>query len=236
MNSKKTSSEKMPNQDEMKKLEIYYKSKEFDKLAIHAKNLIKEYSKVAELYNILGIALEKQGSLNQAISNFDKAISINPRFFLAYNNLGNVMKNLGKFEQSLYQYEQAIKIKPDYFEAYYNLASLYRYFYKYNEAIENYRKAIKIKPNYTEAYNNLGHALNSIGNFDEALECYKKAIKIKPDYTQAYSNILFTLFYDEKDNHKYYLEEAKNFRLIIFRIFAYNIFSQQLILIRKNKT
>ena len=52
----------------------------------------------------------------------------------------------------------------------------------------------------------MGHALNSIGNFDEALECYKKAIKIKPDYTQAYSNILFTLFYDEKDNHKYYLE------------------------------
>ena len=130
MNSKKTNSQKIPNQEEMQELEIYYKSQAFDKLEIHAKNLIKKHPKVAELYNILGIALEKQGNLNQAISNFDQAISINPKFFLAYNNLGNVMKNLGKFEQSLYQYEQAIKIKPNYFEAYYNLGSLYRYFYK----------------------------------------------------------------------------------------------------------
>ena len=38
------------------------------------------------------------------------------------------------------------------------------------------------------------------------------AIKLKPNFTHAYSNILFTSFYFEKDDPKYYLLQAKKFR------------------------
>ena len=93
-----------PNTAELEDLKILFNKENYDLLEIKTKSLLQKYPNIAILYNILGVALEKQGNLNQAISNFDQAISINPKFFLAYNNLGNVMKNLGKFEQSLYHF------------------------------------------------------------------------------------------------------------------------------------
>ena len=53
------------NQKDMKKLEFLYNSNQFIELETETKNLLKKHSNVANLYNILGFALQKQGKLNQ---------------------------------------------------------------------------------------------------------------------------------------------------------------------------
>ena len=82
------------NQKQMQKLEILFKSNQFDILKIEVKKLIKEFPNDSTLYNILGIALIKEENLDDAISNFKKAIEIQPNFVHAHNNLGNSLIKL----------------------------------------------------------------------------------------------------------------------------------------------
>ena len=85
MNTKKSNLYLLPKDKDMKKLEVLYNSKEFNKLKIEVNNLIEKYSNISTLHNILGLALQNLGDRNSAIVNFRKAIEINPKFFLAYN-------------------------------------------------------------------------------------------------------------------------------------------------------
>ena len=202
----------LPTQQDMQKLETLYNSRKYHDLELETKKLIKEYSNIATLYNILGIALQKKGDFQEAIKKFKKAITLDPKLIFAYNNLGNVYKDLDKYDDSIKYYEKAIKIKPDYAEAHYNQGCLYRDNKKYLEAIKKYELAIKINSDYPEAYNNLGYVLRNIGKLDEAIINYKKAIKLKPNFFEAYSNIFFTLFYFQKNDPQYYLSYANKFR------------------------
>ena len=57
------------------------------------RSLIKKYSKVPVLYNLLGMCLNAQNKTEEAIKSYEKAISLNPKFAIAYNNLGNIYRN-----------------------------------------------------------------------------------------------------------------------------------------------
>jgi len=57
-----------PSQQDMQKLEALYNSRKYHDLELETKKLIKEYSNIATLYNILGIALQKKGDFQEAIN------------------------------------------------------------------------------------------------------------------------------------------------------------------------
>ena len=208
----KRNSDTQPNKKSMKILEKLYNLEKFRELEIEIKKLIKKYPKIAVLFNILGLTLQKQGHLNAAILNFKQAILINPNFAFAYNNLGNVFKDLGRFEEALSEYHKSIKINPNYADPYYNQGSLYKNAYRYDESIESLKKALKIKPDLMEACIDLGVVLTNTGKCDDATNAYQRAIKIKPDYAYAYSNLLFNLNYKTDFDFDLYLSTAKKFR------------------------
>ena len=201
-----------PDEESMGILENLYKIKQYPELEIETKKLIKKYPKTAILFNILGLAHQKQGYLNEALSSFKSAILLNPEFAFAYNNLGNVLKDLGRFEEALAEYKKSIKINNKYADTYYNLGTLYKKTHKYNESVESFEKAIRIKPDFVEAYIDLGTTLTMIGDFKEAILIYQKTIKLNPALNFAYSNILFTLCYLENDNPEFYFSLMKKFR------------------------
>ncbi|MBD69746.1 hypothetical protein CMK21_06440, partial [Candidatus Poribacteria bacterium] len=69
----------------------------------------------------LGLALQEQGELDQAIQAYHRALEINPNYSEAYNNLGNVLKEQGKLDDAVLAYRSALGINPDYSEAHNNL-------------------------------------------------------------------------------------------------------------------
>ncbi len=129
------------------------------------------------------------GRLDEAIANYNKAISIDPDFAEAYNNLGIALKGLGRLDEAVESYNRAISINPDFAEAHCNLGNALRDLSQLTEAVDSYDKAVSIKPAFVEAHNNLGIALKGLGRLDEAVESYLKAISINPNHTEAHNSL-----------------------------------------------
>jgi len=143
----------------------------------------------ADAYYSIGIALQKQNKLEEAIEAYSKALAIKPDYADAYYNMGIALQKQNKLEEAIEAYNKALAIKPDYADAYYNIGIALQKQNKLEEAIEACSKALAIKPDYADAYYNMGIALKDQGKLEEAIEAYSKALAIKPDYADAYYNM-----------------------------------------------
>jgi tetratricopeptide (TPR) repeat protein len=124
----------------------------------------------------------------EALSSYDRAISIKSDFREAWNNRGNSLHNLGKYQEAIDSYDKAISLKSDYHEAWYNRGISLNDLGRCEEAITSYDRAIAIKPNYHEAWNNRGYTPNDLGRNEEAITSCDRAIFFKPDFHEAWHN------------------------------------------------
>ena len=59
-----------------------------------------------------GVRLAREGKVEEAIANFNKAIQLNPKNSSAYYHRGNAYVSLENYQDALADYTQAIKINP----------------------------------------------------------------------------------------------------------------------------
>ena len=140
-------------------------------------------------HNNLGAALDKNGQLDEAISQYEETLRLKPDSTEAHNNLGIALVSKGQMDEAISQYQEALRLKPDYAEAHYNLGIALVSKGQMDEAIRQYQEAIRLKPNYAEAHNNLGIALDKNGQMDEAINQYQEAFRLKPNYADAHYNL-----------------------------------------------
>ncbi|MBE0570634.1 MAG: tetratricopeptide repeat protein [Ignavibacteriaceae bacterium] len=103
-----------------------------------------------------GVSYDEEGKYEQAISEYIKAIEINPDYADAYNNRGVSYYNLGKNENAISDYTRAINLNPKYADAYNNRGIVYYDQGQHNQAIKDYSKAIEVNKSYAKAYHNRG--------------------------------------------------------------------------------
>jgi protein O-mannosyl-transferase len=148
----------------------------------------KEPDTVPLAYNNLGLAYDKTGRVERAFEDYNRAIALNPSYYLAYNNRGLAFDKTGQVDKALADFNRAIALNPSYDDAYYNRANV---FYKtglFKESIEDLDRAIGLDPEYYKAYNNRGAVYFTTGQLDKAISDYDKAIALNPSYYQAYYN------------------------------------------------
>ena len=167
-----------------------YKKGSLKEVFERAEVLTKQYPKVFVIWNILGAAAMQLGKLDQAISAFKKANTLNPNFSEGHNNLGNALAAQGKLEKAIASFTKALSFKPSDAEVHNNLGNALAAQGKREEAIAAYNKAISLKPDYDEAYNNLGVILKAQSKLDEAIAAYKKALTLKPNFSPARASLL----------------------------------------------
>ena len=143
--------------------------------------------------NALGVSLQEQGKIEEAIKSYKKAISIKPDYAEAYNNLGNALSSENKLEKALNNFEKALKLNNNYAHAYNNMGLVLKKQGKIKKAIRAYNKSIEIKRDYSEAYNNKGEALYEIGQLEDAIVSFSKAISIQPSVAKYWDNIFFPM-------------------------------------------
>jgi spermidine synthase len=117
----------------------------------------------AEVHNLLGLALMREGRVEDAIREFEDALAKDSRSMNARANLGQI------------RYEQGAEL----------LGSR-----RFGEASELLRKAVDLQPDNAEAQNDLGVALASMGRVPEALPHFQRAVEIKPDFDEARRNLV----------------------------------------------
>jgi tetratricopeptide (TPR) repeat protein len=93
-----------------------------------------------------------------ALEDYDKAISISPKYASAYYNRANLkVKKLNNNQGALEDYDKAISINPKYAHAYGNRGFLKAYILKdIQGALKDFDKAISINSKDAEAYGNRG--------------------------------------------------------------------------------
>jgi tetratricopeptide (TPR) repeat protein len=130
---------------------------------------VKKSPNKARVHVAFGLALFKEGKIDDAINHYKQAIRIAPDYSLPFNNLGNAYVKSGQYQQAIEDYNEAIRLNPDYAEAYNNRGTSYDNLGQYQRAIEDFNKAINLKQDYAKAYNNRGIAYLSQG--DNELGC-----------------------------------------------------------------
>ncbi len=137
----------------------------------------------------LGSAYGKKGMVDEAISEFRKALVIRPLFPKAYNGLGNSYIKKGMLNEAISEFRKALAIWPGYAKAHNDLGVAFFNKGMMDTAIAEYNRALELKPDSVETLSNLGVAFESRGMLDEAISRYRAALTIDPDNAETHSNL-----------------------------------------------
>jgi arylsulfatase A-like enzyme/tetratricopeptide (TPR) repeat protein len=102
----------------------------------------------------LAFALRELGKDDEAVAQYEKAISIKPDYVEAHNSLGLALVRSGRIDEGIAHYETALKLRPDHAQAHNNLGAALEQKGRLAEAIAHFARAVALKPDYAGA---LGH-------------------------------------------------------------------------------
>jgi tetratricopeptide (TPR) repeat protein len=137
---------------------------------------------------LLGTALLQAGKVQDAIEQYERAVSLQRDYADAHNDLGVALVQQGRLQEAIGHYQQALRVKPD-AEAHNNMGVALMRLGRLQEAISHYQQALQLWPDYAEAHNNLANALFRVGEVQEALVHWQRAVEIRPDYAEAYNGL-----------------------------------------------
>lgn len=139
-------------------------------------------------YNLGGM-LQARGALDEAIEQFQAAVTIRPSDAVANNALGGALLAKGDVNGAVGHFNTALASQPDYFDAHYNLGNALAAQGDFSDAAEQFADAAKLNPNDANAQANLGTALVQLGRLSEAKSHYEAALRIDPSNQLARNNL-----------------------------------------------
>lgn len=136
----------------------------------------------AQLLTDKGSAHGKLRQYDLSAACYDRALELEPGYFLAWSNYGNLWSEQGYPNKALKCYETALEHNPNYPETWTNYGNALYDLGRYEEALLKHEKALTLNPHYGEAWLNRGNTLLELKHSDGALECYEKAYEIIPQH------------------------------------------------------
>jgi tetratricopeptide (TPR) repeat protein len=131
-------------------------------------------------HNNLGDMYGRQGDMERAVVEFQKAIELNPQYGDAYHNLGNTYQQMEKYDLALESFQKAISFNPNLWQSYANIGVIYYQQKQYPKAESSLLQAIKIFPTNDGLYAGLGVIYLDQNQEEKAMEVFKRALEINP--------------------------------------------------------
>jgi tetratricopeptide (TPR) repeat protein len=105
---------------------------------------IKEIPIHAYDYLDRGFIYSQKGQYDKAISDYNKALEINPNYVEAYNNRANIYYKQGQYDKAISDYNKAIEINTSFSYAYNNRGNVYSMIGQYDKACPDYKQACEL--------------------------------------------------------------------------------------------
>jgi len=168
-----------------------------------------------------GLALQKEGQLEQAEEQYNIALEFNPNDAKAHMNLAKALTAQAKFDAAVPHMETALRLQPNNAESHVDYANLLKRIGRYDEAAPHFEEGTRLKPDSPDAHYNYAAFLASRGKSDDAIGELRQVVRLKPDYLDAQLRLADALF------SKGDLEEAKTHYIAALRadsklVVAYN--------------
>lgn len=134
-------------------------------------------------HNNLANILMRSGSIPEAITHYDQALRLRPRYVEAHYNLGHALLQTGEVDGAIAQCQAALAIDPKSAEAHSNLANAIVRKHEFLEALKHYEEALRIAPNSVAFQINLASFLATSGDPElrdgpRAVELAGKAVRL----------------------------------------------------------
>ena len=149
--------------------------------------------KNATAHSTLGVALARQGKLDEAIRHFTEAVRLNPGDTDAHYSLGQAMARKGKFDEAIRHFLAVVRLKPDNAKAHGYLGSILFARGMLKEAMVHLSEAVGLDPNYADAHYNIGQVMLRQGKLDAAIKHLSQAVRLKPDDARAHYKLALAL-------------------------------------------
>jgi tetratricopeptide (TPR) repeat protein len=181
-----------------------FNSKKYEAALELFERFVKKNEHFADVFNFLGLIYHDLGRFDDAITNYEKALAINPKYTDAALNLMVMLNDTGKYNQareigiriseaSVSEDEQQV-VADNYARGklanmHCEIADVYSSMGIYDEAIDEYGKALRLQPEYVDIQTKLGIAQRESGNAELAIESLKKALTIRSQYPSAWLHL-----------------------------------------------
>ena len=136
-----------------------------------------------------GVGLEADGRLDEAISEYVAATTLDPTMAVARYNLGLALQRTGRLGDAVPALREAVRLAPDDPRAVNNLGAALGRTGRTAEAAECFRKALRIDPNLVEAHMNLAASYESHGDLAAAAGGLDEAVRIAPLALDAWRSL-----------------------------------------------
>jgi tetratricopeptide (TPR) repeat protein len=137
--------------------------------------------KQSSVYFNSGVSYQAKGQSSKAVSEYEKAIQINPYNIKAHYNLGILYKQQAKYEKSIQEYRQVVKLDPYFGKAHYNLGVILKTLGRNQEALMEFKRTVQIDPGFADAHLGLGMIYSqSKKDRAQAVYHYKRYLQLVP--------------------------------------------------------
>lgn len=171
-------------------------------------------------YTLYGASLYWMGDNPGSISNYDKAIEIDPNNDVAWQLKGISLARDMKLDQALDCFKKALQINNKRSDVLMNIGSVYFSLNNITQAIRYFKNAIKIDPENPLLYYQLGLVYFNTSDYDLAISNFKKAYQIKYDFEDAI--LWLGISYEKTGN----IKDAKNMYEKAISLKPYDFFAR----------
>jgi tetratricopeptide (TPR) repeat protein len=142
--------------------------------------------KGAESYFTQGVKAQTAREFARALSEYYKAIQIDPAYFEAYYNQGLAAYELGVWKTALTSFEYALALKPNFTDARYNFALALKQSNYLFDAVDELHKVLKDNPRDVRAHLSLGNLYaQKLNKPDQARDHYMQVLQNAPTHPKA---------------------------------------------------
>ncbi|XP_033044112.1 tetratricopeptide repeat protein 6-like [Trachypithecus francoisi] len=149
-------------------------------------NAAMKINTTAEFLTNRGVIHEFMGHKQNAMKDYQDAISLNPKYSLAYFNAGNIYFHHRQFSQASDYFSKALKFDPENEYILMNRAITNTILKKYKEAKEDFANVIESCPFWAAVYFNRAHFYYCLKQYELAEEDLNKALSLKPNDALVY--------------------------------------------------
>ena len=171
--------------------------------AISTYEKLNTFEEDARTYLKIGVCYYDKKKLDEAIKNYDKALSLNPNLTEALFNKGICLCNLDKKKEAIEIFNKALEINQNEPELYLQRGYCYFFLKNYRNAIKDFNKAIELRPNFSEAYCRKGACYEALKREEDAVVEYSQAIELNDMHSAEIlyqASYFLTKYYKNKNN------------------------------------
>ena len=226
-------SKKNPQQDTLKEYRKMIEKQKAASVKDEDEALKKIPEMTAEGYEKLGDSYVRQGNLDMAFIQYDRALKLNSKGMNVRYKIGRLFLEKGLTEEAKKEFQEILKTEPSHALSHEGMGRAYIKLGEWGEAEKSFQKAIRLNSHLWQAHNFLGIIYDRQKQFDAAIDQYKKAISINPNDAALFNNLGMAFFFkgDYEKAIKAYSEGIKidvsngkihnNLALVLYKLGKY---------------